>query len=129
MSACKKKDIGVVMGKRLEVIDVNRRTKSEQDELSIEEKRRNRQRIRARRQQIKRRRRRRLMRLMTAGVLVVILGVIIKLPDLKKETMGDTVGSTDTLSTDAWYSTSGRIEQLLYEVKYEDFFKDNKLIL
>ena len=114
------------MGKRLEVIDVNRRTKSEQDELSIEEKRRNRQRIRARRQQIKRRRRRRLMRLMTAGVLVVILGVIIKLPDLKKETMGDTVGRTDTLSTDAWYSTSGRIEQLLYEVKYEDFLKDNK---
>lgn len=114
------------MGKRLEIIDVNERAESRKKALSIEEKRRRRQRMRARQQAIKRRRRKRLFRLVAAGVFVIVLGVGISRLDAGEKIASQVAGNSDTVSTDTWYRESGRIEELLYEVKYEDFFKENK---
>lgn len=114
------------MGKRLEIIDVSERADARKKALSIEEKRRRRQRMRARQQAIKRRRRKRLFRLVAAGLFVIVLGVGISRLGVGEKSAGQIAGSVDTVSTDTWYRESGRTEDLLYEVKYEDFFKDNK---
>ncbi len=114
------------MGKRLEIIDVNERKAAGQRELSIEEKRRRRQRIKARQQAIKRRRRKRLIRLAGTVIGVVLLGVGVSRLDIGKDITEEVAGSLDGASTDVWNGENGRIEALLYDVKYEDFFEKNK---
>jgi len=114
------------MGKRLEIIDINERVGAREKELSIEEKRRRRQRIRARQQAIKRRRRKRLIRLTVSGICIILLGVGVSRLDLWKEKAEDAAGNSTAVITDVLDGKRGRIEALLYEVKYEDFFKENK---
>ena len=116
------------MGKKLDVIDVNERNVPIRKELSMEEKRRRRQRQRARQLAIKRHRRKRFLQMLVFMAVSVIALVIagkllftIKEDGKQQESMsvvGALLGSYGNEIT-------GK-EALLYEVKYEEFFEENK---
>jgi len=116
------------MGKRLEIIDVNERNSSKQNEMTMEEKRRRRQQIRARKLAIKRRRRKRLIRLAATGAGIVGLIFVVSRMDFLFDKEGTETGSIGFVDSAANQNIkeSTRIENLLYEVQYEDFFIENK---
>lgn len=112
------------MRKKLEIIDVNEPQHVGKSELTMEEKRRRRQRIKARQQAIKRRKRKRLLRFFVAVVGIAVLGVSVsRLDDWKlrwqKAEQADAVENQSV-------KESNRIGELLYEEKYEEFFEENK---
>ena len=106
------------MGKRLEIIDVNERNVPKQSGMTLEEKRRRRQRIRARQLAIKRRRRKRILRLAAAGIAIVGLTIVVSRLNIWTE-KEDAAGSKNTIeaSSDQSVKEESRIEELLYEVE------------
>jgi len=116
------------MRKKLDVIDVNERSTTQKNDVEREEMRRRRQRRRARELAKKRRRRKRFFQMVTFGAVSVIVLVIagkLFFPMSEGDKSQGSVGITDALKDDAGVNVSGK-EKLLYEVKYEDFFEENK---
>ena len=116
------------MGRKLDVINVNTRNVPSHQELTMEEKRRRRQRQRARQLAIKRRRRKRFLQMMVF-MAVSVIGLVIagKLlfpmkGDGKQQESMSIVGA---LLGNEGKEIAGK-EELLYEVKYEEFFETNK---
>lgn len=113
------------MKKDLEIIDINAKKTVVREELTMEERRRRRQRQRARQLAIKKRRRKlflqRLTILLVSMVVLVIAGKVV-IPLLSQKDagiVGDVIGTVSDNKTT-------RKQELLYEVKFEDFFRQNK---
>jgi len=111
------------MRKKLDVIDVNEK-KSVQREALILEERRRRQRQRARQLAIKRRRQRFIKRLGMVAILIgtLIFAVKIILPQIINEENQNVWNGIDAISGNETASK----QKLLYEVKFEEFFRENK---
>lgn len=114
------------MRKKLDVIDVNERNNPRKKESEMEEMRRRRQWQRARQQAIKKRRRKRFLQMMTLGaasVLILVVAGKLLFPMNGVDKSQASMGVAGALSSDN--GVLGK-EELLYEVKYEEFFKNNK---
>ena len=115
------------MKKELEIIDVNRQNTLAKRELSPQERRKRQQRQRARQLAIKRRRRRRkILRFVMAGVLVAVLCVAVSRIELPVSLKSMFAGSDSTSVISDSGKDSKRLQDFLYEVKFEEFFKENK---
>lgn len=113
------------MNKDLEMIDVNGKKSVLKNEMTLEEKRRRRQRQRARKLTIKKRRRKRFIkRLVAVTVSIIALVLVGKMlfPLVSDKDVGELGGTIGVLSD----NRTNRKQELLYEVKFEEFFCDNK---
>lgn len=114
------------MEKKLEVVNVNQRNSLNNNKMTAEEKRRRSRQQKAKQKKIKKQRRRRFFQRLLFGsasvILMVIAGGILFQRDsfMKLEA---TLGNADTMTIDVdniW------ADKFLYEVKYEEFFEQNK---
>ena len=117
---------GAVMRKKLDVINVNARSSSSGEEMTMEEKRRRRQRQRARQLAIKRRRRRHFFQMMGLGAISVIVLVMAGRFLFPAEGKEDTKGSAGFVDAAADSKEKDWLAGFPYEVKYEEFFEENK---
>jgi len=115
------------MRKKLDVIDVNERNNPRKKEAEMTEMRRRRQRQRARQQAIKRRKRKRFLQMLVFGaasVLVLVIAGKLFFP-MKEDGKPGSMDFAGAFSGSYGDEILGK-EELLYEVKYEEFFKENK---
>jgi len=114
------------MRKKLDVIDVNERNNPRKKEAEMIEMRRRRQRQRARQQAIKRRKRKRFLQMMTLGAASVVILVIAGKLLFPMDGDGKTQASMGVAGVQSSDNDVFLKEELLYEVKYEEFFEKNK---
>ncbi len=114
------------MEKKLDVVNVNQRNNLKNKEMTPEEKRCLIQRQKARQRRIKKQRRRHFFQMMMLGVACVIIlaiaGKILFRTNSAEKTEG-ILGTADAMVSavaDIWAET------FLYDVKYEEFFEQNK---
>ena len=115
------------MRKKLDVINVNERNIPSQKELTTEEVRRRRQRQRARKLAIKRKKRKRFIKMLTVGAacMLVLLIAGYQLFPFEKESKQWTEVEAAGVSGNDKLDVTGK-EELLYEVKFAEFFAQNK---